>query len=509
MLLSKQKFGGTLLILLVVGVLVAAEQREPRNWSSADGKFTVQAVMLGYQDKQVLMRRSDDGREISVPLSALSYRDRLYVSSQVRLSKSEAGTGDDDASGTPAASPAAGAFDWPRWRGSNLDGKSTEKGLLASWPSGGPPLAWQVEGLGTGFASVSVVGGKIYTMGRQGGTEHLMALSVADGSKLWSTPIGPGRTERGSNGTPTVDGDHVYAISIEGDLICARADNGQPVWSKNFARDFGGRMMSGWGYSESPLIDGPLLICTPGGPNAVLAAMDKRSGKVAWTTAMPYGGSHGQDGAGYSSVVISQAGGVKQYVQLVGRGVIGVQASNGQLLWRYDRIANGTANIPTPVVFDDYVFCSTGYGTGSALLRIVGGGGRVQALEQYFLPADRLQNHHGGMVLIDGHLYCGHGHNNGFPVCVDVRSGRLAWGGDERGPGSGSAAVAYADGQLYFRYQNGTMALIQATPQRYQLNGSFRLPSVLAESWPQPVIANGRLYLRDQQVLMCYDIRAK
>jgi outer membrane protein assembly factor BamB len=372
-LLSKRKFGGIVLIVLVAGVLIAAEQREARNWSSADGKFTVQAVMLGYQDKQVLMRRSDDGREISVPLSALSYRDRLYVSSQVRLSKSEAGTGDDDAPGTPAASPAAGAFDWPRWRGSNLDGKSAEKGLLASWPSGGPPLAWQVEGLGTGFASVSVVGGKIYTMGRQGGTEHLMALSVADGSKLWSTPIGPGRTERGSNGTPTVDGDHVYAISIEGDLICARADNGQPVWSKNFARDFGGRMMSGWGYSESPLIDGPLLICTPGGPNAVLAAMDKRSGKVAWTTAMPYGGNHGQDGAGYSSVVISQAGGVKQYVQLVGRGVIGVQASNGQLLWRYDRIANGTANIPTPVVFDDYVFCSTGYGTGSALLRIVGG----------------------------------------------------------------------------------------------------------------------------------------
>jgi outer membrane protein assembly factor BamB len=257
------------------------------------------------------------------------------------------------------------------------------------------------------------------------------------------------------------------------------------------------------------LIDGDLLLCTPGGPNAVIAAMDKRTGKVVWTTAMPYGGSHGKDGAGYSSIVISNAGGIKQYVQLVGRGLIGVDAASGQLLWRYDRIANGTANIPTPVVFDDYIICSSGYGTGAALLRVVPGGGRVNIREQYFLPADTLQNHHGGMVLVDGHLYCGHGHNNGFPICLDIRSGRVVWGGDQRGPGTGSAAVTFAEGHLYFRYQNGVMALIEATPQRYNLKGSFRLASVRSESWPHPVISTGRLYVRDQEVLMCYDIKAR
>ncbi|MCH5374896.1 MAG: PQQ-like beta-propeller repeat protein [Planctomycetes bacterium] len=410
---------------------------------------------------------------------------------------------------SPGAAPSAGATDWPRWRGINLDGKSTETGLMKSWPEGGPPLLWQVEGLGTGYASVSVVGDRIYTMGRQRGSEHVMALRAADGSPLWSTPLGPGKNQRGSNCTPAVDGDMVYAISIEGDLICVRADTGQPVWSKNFARDFGGRMMSGWGFSESPLVDGDLLICTPGGPNAIMAAMKKRTGDVVWTTSMPYGGSHGQDGAGYSSIVISHAAGIKQYVQLVGRGVIGVDAASGKLLWRYDRIANGTANIPTPVVFDDYVFCSSGYGTGAALLRIVGGGGHVEAREQYFLPAETLQNHHGGMVLVDGYLYCGHGHNRGFPICVDVRSGRVVWGGDERGPGADSAAVVYADGHLYFRYQNGVMALIEATPQRYNLKSSFKLASVRAESWPHPVISGERLYVRDQEVLMCYDIHAR
>ncbi len=504
MLLHRSAIDATALIGLVASILLAADETEMRTWTSADGQFTTRAVMIGYQDKQVLLRR-DDGREISVPLSALSAQDRRYITSWLREQKA-ASKAEDPASS--ATAPAA-TTDWPRWRGPNLDAKSTETGLMRSWPDGGPPLVWQVEGLGTGFASVSVVGGKIYTMGRQRGTEYVMALNAADGSPLWSTPLGPGQNQRGSNCTPAVDGDLVYAISIEGDLICVRADNGQPVWSKNFARDFGGKMMSGWGYSESPLIDGDLLICTPGGPNAAMAALDKRTGKVVWTTAMPYGGSHGNDGAGYSSIVISRAAGVKQYVQLVGRGVIGVDASSGQLLWRYDRIANGTANIPTPIPFDDYVFCSTGYGTGAALLKIEGGTGRLEAREQYFLPADTLQNHHGGMVLVDGYLYCGHGHNNGFPVCVDVRSGRVVWGGDERGPGTGSAAVTYADGHLYFRYQNGIMALIEATPRGYNLKSSFKLASVRSESWPHPVISAGRLYVRDQEVLMCYDVKAK
>ncbi len=495
------------LAFLSLGMFAAWAADELRTWTSADGQHTTQAALLGFKDGKVQLRKAD-GKQISVPSSALSAEDREFVQAELQRRKQAAGGSATAKKPASRATGASAAGPWPRWRGPNLDAKCAETGLLQQWPEDGPPLAWQVEGLGTGYAGVSVVDGKIFTMGRKDGTEHLIALKASDGSPLWSTPIGRGSNQRGSNCTPTVDGDLVYGISIEGDLICARTDNGETVWRKNFAQDFGGKMMSGWGFSESPLVDGNLLVCSPGGPQAALAALDKNTGKPVWTTEMPDGGSHGGDGAGYSSIVISQGAGVKQYVQLMGRGVIGVAADSGQLLWRYDRIANGTANIPTPIVSGDYVFCSTGYGTGAALLKLTRSGRGVQADEQYFLDADKLQNHHGGMVLLDGYIYCGHRHNEGFPICVEMKTGQIRWGGDQRGAGSGSAAVLYADGNLYFRYQNGTMALIEATPERYNLKSSFKLASVRAESWPHPVIADGKLLLRDQEVLMCYDIKA-
>jgi outer membrane protein assembly factor BamB len=204
--------------------------------------------------------------------------------------------------------------------------------------------------------------------------------------------------------------------------------------------------------------------------------------------------------------VISRGAGVKQYVQLVGRGVIGVRAADGQTLWTYNQVANGTANIPTPIVKDDYVFCSTGYGTGAALLKLVKSGEGVDAEEVYFIPGNKLQNHHGGMILLGDYLYMGNKHNNGFPVCIKLLTGEIVWE-PGRGPGSGSAAILYADGNLYFRYEDGTMALIGAQPDEYQLKGHFKLASINGKSWPHPVIAGGRLYLRDQDVLMCYDIK--
>ncbi len=265
-------------------------------------------------------------------------------------------------------------------------------------------------------------------------------------------------------------------------------------------------MMSQWGYSESPLVDGDRLICTPGGPQALLAALDKRTGGVIWTTPLPAGGDRGKDGSGYSSIVISQAAGVKQYVQLVGRGLVGVAADSGKLLWGYNRVANDTANIPTPIVSGDYIFCSSGYGTGAALLKLTGGRGKIEPQEIYFKGGNEVQNHHGGMVLLDGYVYLGNKHNEGFPLCLNMLSGEKAWE-PGRGPGRGSAAIAYADGMLYFRYEDGTLALVEANPKKYQLVSSFKLPSVRAQSWPQPVIAGGRLWLRDQEVLMCYDLR--
>lgn len=398
------------------------------------------------------------------------------------------------------------AKDWPTWRGPNRNAIADETGLLSEWSDDGPPLLWQSEGLGGGMSSLAVVGNRIFTMGRRKGKCQLVAVSREDGSELWATDVGGGNP----NCTPTVDGDLIYALGREGDLVCANVQSGSILWRKSFPRDFGGRMMSGWGYSESPLVDGDRLIVTPGSQDAVIVALDKRTGDTIWKAAMPEERPRkGKDGAGYSSVVISEAAGVKQYVQLTGRGVISVSAEDGSFLWSYNRIANGTANIPTPLIRGDFVFCSTGYGTGSALLEIKKDGDELKADEVYFLGANELQNHHGGMILFGDHVYCGHGHNNGFPLCLELKTGEVAWGGKIRGAGNGSAAIVMADGHLYFRYENGTMALIEATPEEYRLKGSFRLASVNGKSWPHPVIVDGRLYLRDQGTLMCYDVQQK
>ena len=398
--------------------------------------------------------------------------------------------------------------EWSRWRGPNGDGLSAETGLLREWPAEGPPLVWQAKGFGSGYASVAISAGKVFTLGKKDGQTHLIAADVKDGNVLWSTPIGD--SGGNPNCTPTVDGNLVFGLSNGGDLACVNAKTGKLLWNKHLVRDLGGRMMSGWGYSESPLVDGDRLICTPGGNDSLLAALDKRTGEPIWQTKVDQPlGDRGGDGAGYASIVISHGAGVKQYITLVGRGIVSVDAASGKLLWSYNDVANGTANIPTPIVSGDYVFCSSGYGTGSALLKLSKDGRGVKAQEQYFLDANELENHHGGMILKDGYVFCGHQHNEGFPICVEMKSGEIVWGGNKRGPGGGSAAVAYADGHFYFRYQDGIMALIEANPREYKLKGKFKIKTHNDNSWPHPVIAGGKLYLRDQDDLLCYDIKAK
>lgn len=409
-------------------------------------------------------------------------------------------------SATKVGADSVSAQGWPQWRGPNRDGVSSETGLLAKWPEDGPPLLWQVENLGKGMASLAVSNGRIFTLGQVGKAAKLIAVSETDGKELWATDVGGGNP----NCTPTVDGNHVFALGRDGDLICCDAATGATVWKKSLAADFGGKMMSGWGYSESPLVDGDRLICTPGAPDAQIAALDKKTGAVVWKSAAPsdWGGTKGQDGAGYSSIVISNGAGVKQYVQLTGRGLISVAADDGRVLWTYNRVANGTANIPTPIVDGDHVFCSSGYGTGAALLKVAKEGKGVKADEVYFLKASELENHHGGMIRVGKYIYCGHGHNNGFPMCIDMMTGDRKWE-RSRGAGSGSAAVLYADGHLYFRYEDGEMALIKADPEKYELVSHFKLASVKGKSWPHPVIVDGKLFIRDQESLLCYDIKKK
>jgi outer membrane protein assembly factor BamB len=413
----------------------------------------------------------------------------------------------------PDRTPASKFSDWPQWRGPARDGISKETGLLKEWPEGGPKLLWdsrKVNGgssVGTAFSSLAIAKGKIYTQGDSKGADgkgagYAFCLDAETGKQLWKTKVGPAQGD-GPRCTPTIDGNRVYTLTRQGLLACLDAETGTINWQKDFKKDFGGHMMSGWDYSESPTIDGNKLVCTPGGKDAAMIALNKLTGDVYWKCQAPV-----NSGAGYASIVIADVGGVRQYITLMGRelGLIGVDAETGKFLWSYKRIANGTANIPTAIVKDDLVFTSTGYGTGTALLKLIPDGeGGITAKEQYFLPGNKLQNHHGGVIMIGDYVYGGHGHNQGKPFCLEWKTGKFAWTPQE-GPGRGSAAVVCADGMLYFRYESGEMALIEATPTGYNLKSSFR-PQINGNGWPHPVVYHGRLYLRGSDQILCYDIK--
>jgi outer membrane protein assembly factor BamB len=395
--------------------------------------------------------------------------------------------------------------DWPQWRGPNRENKSPQTGLRKNWDALPPKLEWKLDGMGAGYASVSIVGDRLYTTGNMENGQHVIAVDLKKQAVAWTqrlTDAAPRHGYEGSRCTPTVDGDRLYVVTSDGQIACLNAADGKITWRKRFDKEWNGRMMSGWGFSESPLVDGDRVICTPGGDDAMLVALDKQTGTEIWRSNVP-----DQGGAGYSSVVISEGAGVKQYVTFVGRGVIGVRAADGKHLWSYGKIANSTANIPTPIPVGDYVFASSGYGGGgSCLLKLVRHGDGVAAEEVWHTTAKELQNHHGGAVLDGDYLYFGHGHNNGFPVCVELATGKIVWGGNQRGPGSGSAAVTFADSHLIFRYQSGEVALIEATPIEYRLKGVFKPEVLVREAWAHPVVCRGKLFLREQDTLMCYNV---
>jgi outer membrane protein assembly factor BamB len=403
-----------------------------------------------------------------------------------------------------------GSVGWPQFHGPKRDSICRERGLLNQWPKEGPKLLWKIKGLGKGFSTVSISYGRIFTMGdriNNSGQEQQFALAydLKTRRQLWATPVGePFKT--GPRCTPTVDGDRVYVLGTEGDLLCLKTTSGTILWQKNLIQDFGGKMMSGWKFCESPLIDGNRLICTPGADDAALIALDKHTGKLIWKSTMPDMGKKGSNGAGYSSAIAAEIAGVRQYIQILGRGVIGVEAATGRFLWGYNKIANNIANITSPIVRGNYVFISTAYNTGSALLQIKRNGKNFRAEEMYFVSPRDFQNHHGGVVLVDDYIYGGHGPNKGDPACVELATGKVAW--KVRSPSRGSAGVLYADGHLIFRYDRGDVLLVEATPKEFRVKGRFLPPTGKGPAWPHPVIHQGRLFLRHGDLLLCYDLRA-
>lgn len=385
--------------------------------------------------------------------------------------------------------------EWPAWRGPNRDGLSTETGLLKKWPDNGPSLLWKIKGLGTGYSTPAIAQGKIFLMGTVGKQEHVIALDAKDGAKLWSTPIGS--TAGGYPGprcTPTVDGDWLYALSSDGKLVRASTQDGKVAWTKDLKADFGGKT-GNWAYAESPLIDGDILVCTPGGPDAALVTLKKDSGELLWKASTKnVKGNFGK--AGYSSVIVKEINKTKQYIQFLSGGVVGVDAKTGEVLWNYNKPANGTANISTPIVANDTVFAATAYNTGGGLARITNEG----AKEVYFLK--EMQNHHGGMILINDHLY-GTGGNS--LICVELATGKIKW----NAKGSvGKGSIFYADGMLIHRSEKGPIALVEANPTAYTERGRFDQPDRSdVKAWSHPVVAGGRLYIRDWDILLCYDVK--
>ncbi len=389
--------------------------------------------------------------------------------------------------------------DWPAWRGPNRDGICRETGLLKRWPARGPKLLWKANGLGEGYSGPAIVGNMLYTMGNKDGQECVLALDVSQqGKQVWQSTVGAlrpndGIQHPGPRSTPSVDGDRLYALGIYGDLVCMNIADGRLLWRRDLVKDFGGTIPR-WGYAESVLVDGPWVVCTPGGAKNTIAALAKDTGEKVW-------GSPIGDLAEYSSIIKPTLAGVKQYVTLTKKGVISVSAEDGKLLWRWSAPANGIANITTCIWHDDTIFAASAYNVGGGLVDITPSGDGFAAKQRYFVK--KMQNHHGGLILHEGMLYgCG---NPNVLMCLDYQTGAVKWSDTS----SGKCSLLFADGLLYCRSEKGPISLVEATPAGFRLKGRFNQPNRSDEnSWPHLVIANGVLYVRDQDVLLAYDVRA-
>jgi outer membrane protein assembly factor BamB len=379
---------------------------------------------------------------------------------------------------------------------------SAETGLLKQWPKEGPKLLWKATGLGGGYSTPSVAGGRVFTMGMKGQEEFVMALDAGDGRLLWSTKVGAvgdndGPSYPGPRSTPSVEADALYTLGSDGDLVGVDPLTGTVKWRRHLAKDFGGQPGI-WAYTESPLIDGDALICTPGGPTATLIALNRKDGTVIWKGAVEDGNY-----AGYASAIVAEVGGVRQYVQFLGGGVVGVAACDGRFLWRYAKNVGGQ-DCATPIFHDGCVFTSasgTGASGGDSLLQLTVHGQSVEAKEVYC--GRGMKNHHGGVIRLGEYLY---GTGGATLVCVELRTGAVKW--RERAAGKGSLVAA--DGHLYMRGEQGTVVLAEVSPDGYKEKGRFQQPfRSRFHTFPHPVVAGGRLYLRDEDILLCYDVKEK
>ncbi|HUR46141.1 MAG TPA: PQQ-binding-like beta-propeller repeat protein [Candidatus Saccharimonadales bacterium] len=397
------------------------------------------------------------------------------------------------------------ADDWPQWRGPQRNGVSKETGLLKDWPAAGPKLAWKVTDAGSGYSTPSVVGDRLYLLENKDlENETVVARSANDGKQIWSARLGNvGNPKQqpsfpAARSTPTVDGQSLYALGSDGDLACIDLPAGTIRWHKNLRTDFGGKPGE-WAYSESPLVDGNTVLCTPGGAEATLVALNKKTGDVLWKCATPDG-----DRAAFASAMVVQAGGVKQYVQLLEKGLVGVDPASGKLLWRYAKpTSRYGANIPSPVAKGDIIYVGSA-GTGGGAVKVKSAGDKVEAEQLYF--DNKLPTAIGGAIIVGDSVY---GTTAKSMSCFDLTSGKVRW----EESALGAASLCYADGRLYLHGENGEAALVEATPDGYKPHGKFTPPDqpkrkqAMEKAWAYPVVANGKLYLRDHGSIWCYEVK--
>ena len=387
---------------------------------------------------------------------------------------------------------------WPQWQGKNRDAVSTETGLLQDWPEGGPKQVWRFEDCGLGYSGPAIVGDQLFILGARNGEEQLICLQASTGKELWSTSIGSELKNDWGDGprsTPTVDGSLVYALGGQGNLICCNVEDGQIVWSKSLL-DFGGKVPN-WGYSESPTIHGQKLLCTPGSSEGAIAALDKISGDLLWQT------SELTDTAHYSSIVTTNHLGLEIGVQLLVSQLVGFDLDNGNVLWSIPW-GGSVAVIPTPTVWKNKIFVTSGYGAGCMMVRM----GEGQTAEKVY-DSKLMVNHHGGVIRLAKNLF-GHSDKKGW-TCMDFDTGKKIWRERKK---LGKGSIAYADNRFYCLSENeGEVVLIEASPEGWKEHGRFVLaPQTKVRSdrgkiWTHPVIAGGRLYLRDQDLLFSFDVQ--
>lgn len=394
-----------------------------------------------------------------------------------------------------ASTQAPARAEWFQWRGPDRDGISQETGLLQDWPKSGPPQVWRTAGAGNGYSSFSASGGRLYTLGARAGNEYVMAFDRATGKKVWEYQNGR-RYENdrgdGPRSTPTVEDDRLYVLGGSGDLTCLENATGKKIWSINLIQKFDGRNPY-WGYSESPLIVGDRILVNAGGPRASIVAIAKADGATLW--------QNHSDEAGYSSPMLMRTGSLNQVIFFTGSRTLAVDPRDGRLLWSYNKAANGTANVATPIVRGTRVFLSSDYGTGAALLDIRAAGNLASANEVYFTRD--MRNHHASSVLIEDHIY---GFSSSILTALKFDTGAMAW--RDRSIGKGS--LIFADKRLYLYSEDGVVGLAEASPSAYREHGRFTLAQQSGlPTWSHPVISGGLLIIRDQDSVYAYDVRTK